>query len=165
MTKAASLITDAAGTECVLVEPGKIEPLIVAAEPIDEVAAREDGDTAVIANTSGTTGTPKGAELTHHNLLDAARVAVEVVDSGPESVALGPLPLFHVFGPSSGLDAMMGAGGCLTLVPRFEAAKALEIIGRSASRTGARWRGAPGCQPSVEPHPPQRPPTGAAPEP
>jgi long-chain acyl-CoA synthetase len=119
-----------AGAECVLVEPGKIEPLIVAAEPIEEVAERQDADTAVIVYTSGTTGTPKGAELTHHNLLDAARVAVELVDAGPESVELGALPLFHVFGLSSSLNAMMRCGGCLTLLPRFEPAKALEIIQR-----------------------------------
>src|SRR4051794_40042377 len=63
--------SEAAGADCVLLEPGKIEPLIVAADPIDEVAGREDGDTAVIVYTSGTTGTPKGAELTHQKLLDA----------------------------------------------------------------------------------------------
>jgi long-chain acyl-CoA synthetase len=128
--EAAERGSDAAGAECVLVEPGKIEPLIVAAEPIDEVAERADDDTAVIVYTSGTTGTPKGAELTHHNLLDAARVAVELVDSGPDSVVLGALPLFHVFGLTSGLNSMMRAGGCLTLLPRFEPAKALEIIER-----------------------------------
>jgi long-chain acyl-CoA synthetase len=120
----------ATGAECVLVEPGKVEQLIVAAQPFDEVAERADDDTAILVYTSGTTGTPKGAELTHHNLLDAARVAVELVDAGPDSIELGALPLFHVFGLSSGLNAMMRCGGCLTLLPRFEPAKALEIIER-----------------------------------
>src|SRR3954449_9815914 len=106
------------GPEGVPGDRGKSEPLIVAAEPIEEVAERQDADTAVIVYTSGTTGTPKGAELTHHNLLDAARVAVELVDAGPESVELGALPLFHVFGLSSSLNAMMRCGGCLTLLPR-----------------------------------------------
>src|SRR3954463_8286628 len=46
----------AAGAECVLVEPGRIEPLIVAADAVDEVAERADDDTAVIVYTSGTTG-------------------------------------------------------------------------------------------------------------
>jgi hypothetical protein len=48
MTNVARLITDSAGAECVLVAPGKIEPLIVAAEPIEAVAEREDDDTAVV---------------------------------------------------------------------------------------------------------------------
>jgi long-chain acyl-CoA synthetase len=128
--EAAEAGSAAAGAECVLVEPGKIEPLIVAAEPIEEVAERADSDTAVIVYTSGTTGTPKGAELTHHNLLDAARVSVELVDAQPGSMELGALPLFHVFGLSCGLNAMMRCRGCLTLLPRFEPAKALEIVQR-----------------------------------
>jgi long-chain acyl-CoA synthetase len=105
--EAAEAGSASAGAECVLVEPGKIEPLIVAAEPIEEVTERADSDTAVIVYTSGTTGTPKGAELTHHNLLDAARVSVELVDAQPGSMELGALPLFHVFGLSCGLNAMM----------------------------------------------------------
>jgi long-chain acyl-CoA synthetase len=128
--EAAERGAQAAGTECMLVEPGKVEQVIVEAEPFDDVAERADDDTAVIVYTSGTTGTPKGAELTHHNLLDAARVSVDLVDAGPESIELGALPLFHVFGLSSGLNAMMRCGGCLTLLPRFEPAKALAIIER-----------------------------------
>ena len=128
--EAAERGAQAAGTECVLVEPGKVEQLIVEAQPFDEVAERADDDTAILVYTSGTTGTPKGAELTHHNLLDSARVAVELVDAGPDSIELGALPLFHVFGLSSGLNAMMRCGGCLTLLPRFEPAKALQIIER-----------------------------------
>jgi long-chain acyl-CoA synthetase len=120
----------AAGAECALVEPGSFEALLGDAEAIAETVPRDDGDDAVIVYTSGTTGTPKGAELTHHNLLDAARVAVELVDSGPASIALGALPLFHVFGMTSSLNAMMRAGGTLTLLPRFAPGKALEIIQR-----------------------------------
>jgi long-chain acyl-CoA synthetase len=45
-------------------------------------------------------------------------------------VALGALPLFHVFGMNSGLNSMMRAGGAITLLPRFDAGKALEIIQR-----------------------------------
>jgi long-chain acyl-CoA synthetase len=55
-----------AGTECLLVERGPFEELMGAAEPVRDVVDRGDSDTAVLLYTSGTTGTPKGAELTHH---------------------------------------------------------------------------------------------------
>src|SRR4051812_47845745 len=105
----------AAGAEYVEIEPEGFVAMVGEAEPLVEVGERADDDTAVIIYTSGTTGKPKGAQLTHHNLLDAAEVAVELASSGPESVALGALPLFHAFGMGSGLLAMMHAGGTLTL--------------------------------------------------
>ncbi len=124
-----------AGAELILVEPGKIEPLIAAATPVAEVAGRDDEDVAVIIYTSGTTGTPKGAALTHHNLLDAADVAMETVEFPPNAVTFGALPLFHVFGMSTGLNTTVRAGGCLTLLPRFEPGKALEMIERDKVTT------------------------------
>jgi long-chain acyl-CoA synthetase len=120
----------AAGAECVVVAPGEFERLLGGAAPARDVVERAPDDTAVIIYTSGTTGTPKGAQLTHHNLLDSAQVAFDLVDSGPESVALGALPLFHVFGMNSGLNAIVRAGGAITLLPRFDPGKALEIIQR-----------------------------------
>src|SRR3954470_24477211 len=63
------------GAELILVEPGKFEEIVGAAEPREEVVDRDDDDTAVILYTSGTTGTPKGAELTHKNLSENVRVA------------------------------------------------------------------------------------------
>jgi long-chain acyl-CoA synthetase len=119
-----------AQAECVLVEPGDFEQRVGAAEPLRDLADRDEGGVAVIIYTSGTTGTPKGAELTHGNLTDAAEVAVELVDLEPTSVGLGALPLFHVFGMNSALNATIRGGGCLTLLPRFEPGKALEIIQR-----------------------------------
>ncbi len=76
--EAAQAGADEAGAECVLVTPGEFEQLLAAAEPAREVADRAGTDTAVILYTSGTTGTPKGAELTHANLSRNCEVAAEV---------------------------------------------------------------------------------------
>jgi long-chain acyl-CoA synthetase len=132
---AAQAGAEAAGGECLLVEPGQFEPLLGAAEPVREVAGREEGDTALILYTSGTTGTPKGAQLTHGNLHAATQTAVNVVDTQPETVILGSLPLFHVFGLTCGLNSAVRRGACLTLLPRFEPGKALEIIQRDKVTT------------------------------
>ncbi|NMI01770.1 long-chain-fatty-acid--CoA ligase [Pseudonocardia acidicola] len=102
-----------------------------AAEPVTEPVERADDDTAVILYTSGTTGQPKGAELTHHNLDSNARTTVEtLIEIGPDDVLMGCLPLFHVFGLTCGLNAAVASGACLTLVPRFDAGKALSVVSR-----------------------------------
>jgi long-chain acyl-CoA synthetase len=127
---AAQAGADAAGAECIAVTPGDFEELIGAVEPLAETVAREDTDTAVILYTSGTTGTPKGAELTHANLRRNVATVVEMLRLTTDDVILGALPLFHAFGQTAGLNAAVAAGGCLTLIPRFSPAKALEIVER-----------------------------------
>jgi len=95
------------------------------------VADTYDDDDAVILYTSGTTGQPKGAELTHGGLARNAQLTAEtLLGNSPEDVMMGCLPLFHVFGLTCGLNATVTAGGTLTLLPRFDAGKALEIIER-----------------------------------
>lgn len=106
-------------------------PTNLSGRPIHEPADRADDDTAVILYTSGTTGKPKGAELTHRNLSTNATTTVDtLIRVGPDDVILGCLPLFHVFGLTCGLNAAVKAGALLTLVPRFEAAKALQVLAR-----------------------------------
>ena len=124
-----------AGARTIIVEPGKFEERLGAVEPVPEIVDRADDDTAVILYTSGTTGTPKGAELTHGNLTAAAEIAVGLVDKGAGDVTLGALPLFHVFGLTSGLESSVSVGACLTLLPRFDAGKALEIVQRDGVTT------------------------------
>jgi long-chain acyl-CoA synthetase len=95
--------------------------------------AREGSDTAVILYTSGTTGQPKGAELTHDSLGSNARTTEEtLLDGSPDDVIMGCLPLFHVFGLTCSLNAGVLAGSCLTLLPRFDGAKALSIVQRDS---------------------------------
>jgi long-chain acyl-CoA synthetase len=85
----------------------------------------------VILYTSGTTGRPKGAELTHANLArNAAVTATTLLRLEPGDVVMGCLPLFHSFGQTCGLNAAVGAGASLTLLARFDPGKALEVIQR-----------------------------------
>jgi long-chain acyl-CoA synthetase len=121
-----------AGAECVLVEPESFERLVGEAAPRVEVVDRAESDTAVILYTSGTTGTPKGAELTHANLLGNCETSRSLFDLASEGVVLGALPLFHSFGQTCAMNATIRAGGTLTLIPRFDPVKALEIIQRDS---------------------------------
>jgi long-chain acyl-CoA synthetase len=122
--------SDQAHADCLLVEPGSFEALLERSERVVEVFERDGGETAVILYTSGTTGTPKGAELTHDNLRRNAAISAGLFGVDSETVTLGALPLFHSFGQTCGLNATVGAGGCLTLVPRFDPERVLEVIER-----------------------------------
>jgi long-chain acyl-CoA synthetase len=121
---------DQTDAECVLVEPGDFEAMIERCEPVADVVVREPHDTAVVLYTSGTTGTPKGAELTHANLLSNTEASIGVFGLDERAVTLGALPLFHAFGQTCGLNVTIAVGGCLTLIPRFDGAAALDIIAR-----------------------------------
>ena len=119
-----------ADAECVLVAARGFEPPLPAAEPRRELADAKPDDTAVILYTSGTTGVPKGAELSHESLLRNCQVMREAFGLGADAVTLGALPLFHSFGQTCALNATIAGGGTLTLIPRFDPGKALEIIER-----------------------------------
>ena len=126
-----------AGAECILATPGEFEQALGGAEAVEEIVDREDDDDAVIIYTSGTTGTPKGATLVHSNLAAGAETARDLVDAGPDSVVLATLPLFHVFGMNSVMNVTVRARGLMTLLPRFEPGKALELIERDKVTTFA----------------------------
>jgi long-chain acyl-CoA synthetase len=109
--------------------------MLNASAEFDMVETMPD-DTAVILYTSGTTGQPKGAELTHFNIFFNAFYARDnIVNATDADVALGVLPLFHSFGQVCIMNACLMAGATLTLVPRFETDKVLEVIERDKVTT------------------------------
>ena len=98
-------------------------------EPLPTYVTREAEDPAVIFYTSGTTGTPKGAVLTHLNLVMNATVNVfDANVTTPDDIALGCLPLFHTFGQSVSMNGTFRRGGTLVLLARFTGAAAIELM-------------------------------------
>jgi long-chain acyl-CoA synthetase len=94
-----------------------------------ETEQTEATDTAVILYTSGTTGRPKGAELTHQNMLMNAMVSDGMFHRPDrEDVFLAALPLFHAFGQSVILNTGFLRHATLVLMPRFEAGSALDLM-------------------------------------
>ena len=120
-----------AGTDLVIIEPSGLAETLARSDPVPAVADRAPSDTAVILYTSGTTGQPKGAELTHANLISNIEVTrTTLLGLRPADVMLGALPLFHSFGQTVVMGCAIATGGCLTLLPRFDPVRALEIIKR-----------------------------------
>ncbi|MCM3886524.1 long-chain fatty acid--CoA ligase [Frankia sp. R82] len=102
-----------------------------AADDFDTVPTSES-DIAVVLYTSGTTGSPKGAQLTHSNMVHNALVSTRVFDAAEHDVHLVVLPLFHAFGQTTNLNAGFASGATLVLVPRFEPQAALAALQRNA---------------------------------
>ncbi len=122
-----------AGAELIEIASGSFDQMLAEVEPESALAETGEGDTAVILYTSGTTGKPKGAELTHLNLYRNAEISSRTTcEVGPGDVVLGALPLFHSFGQSVGMNASLLVGACLTLVPKFDPGEALATIERDA---------------------------------
>jgi len=122
-----------AGVELIEVEPASFAATLAEREPTPGLVETAEDDTAVILYTSGTTGKPKGAELTHMNLFRNADVSSRrTCEIAAGDVVLGALPLFHSFGQTVGMNASMKVGACLTLVPKFDPAEALATMQRDS---------------------------------
>jgi len=129
--EAAEAGAEQTGSEVILVKPGDFEELLGDQEPDREMSDREGDDTAVILYTSGTTGKPKGAELTHSNLLRNSKgVSEKLGEMTDDDVLLGALPLFHSFGQTCTMNSAVSVGATVTMLPRFDPDKALKIIDR-----------------------------------
>ncbi len=127
------------GLELVLVvggppaPPGTVsfeEALGRAGNPPDTAAGGDD--LAVIAYTSGTTAQPKGAMLSHRNLLANLEqtAAVPALASREDDVVLVVLPLFHIYALNAVLGPTIDAGGAAVLVERFDPAETLDLVER-----------------------------------
>jgi long-chain acyl-CoA synthetase len=107
----------------------RIDTLALSATPIEALVPTEPDDTAVILYTSGTTGTPKGAEITHLNVtMNVVASAMHSFDINADDVVLGCLPLFHTFGQTCCMNTAFYVGASVVMLPRFDGAQALELL-------------------------------------
>ncbi|GAB3599457.1 long-chain-fatty-acid--CoA ligase [Microbacterium tumbae] len=105
---------------------------VVASEPLAASHPRpQTDDLAIIQYTSGTTGTPKGAALTHRNLLANAaqsRAWVPSIQRGKGCVVYAVLPMFHAYGLTLCLTFAMSMGARLVLFPKFDPDLVLDVV-------------------------------------
>ncbi|MFP5252626.1 MAG: long-chain-fatty-acid--CoA ligase [Actinomycetes bacterium] len=116
------------------VETHALEDFAEGVEPLPTYTVREAEDPAVIFYTSGTTGRPKGAVLTHLNLV--LNATANAFDANPflrDDIVMGCLPLFHTFGQSVSMNSTFRVGATLLLQPRFDAAAAIELMHREGA--------------------------------
>lgn len=87
---------------------------------------------ALIVYTSGTTGKPKGAMLTHHNLLSIFPARLDLFDIDEYDTCMGMLPLCHIYGLTVVMIGTIARGGTLVLMPKFDPVTALRLVEREA---------------------------------
>ncbi|WP_052868062.1 long-chain-fatty-acid--CoA ligase [Streptomyces niger] len=115
---------------------GRLEDLAETVEPLPTYVTREAEDPAVVFYTSGTTGVPKGAVLTHLSLvMNATTNAFDSHEVQQDDITLGALPLYHTFGQTASMNSSWRRGATLVLQPRFDAAAALELMVREGVNT------------------------------
>jgi long-chain acyl-CoA synthetase len=106
------------------------ERLLAAPADGPQLAHRLPTDTAVVMYTSGTTGRPKGAQLTHMQLYTNADIPGRLFEVRPSDIVITVLPLFHIFGLSSILNVCVRFGCTMSLIPRFDPGGVLAAIER-----------------------------------
>ena len=107
-----------------------------AAQVLESTLSRTADDIAAIVYTSGTTGRPKGAMLTHGNLASNARTLCDAWGWRSDDVLLHALPIFHVHGLFVALHCVFIGGGSMVFLPRFDADAVIERLPRSTVMMG-----------------------------
>ncbi|WP_270182473.1 fatty acid--CoA ligase family protein [Alkalihalobacillus sp. CinArs1] len=110
------------GTDSKVISNIKLKPFtsMVAEEgnPVPSLHTEED-DVAVILYTSGTTGRPKGAMLSHKNIVSNASDTADYLEFNSDDVVITALPMFHVFCMTVSMNAPLISGGTLLIMPKF----------------------------------------------
>ena len=107
----------------------KLADDVAGAEPLTTYVSRQPEDPAVVIYTSGTTGKPKGAVLTNLNMVMNATVnGFDCLNTVKEDVALGCLPLFHIFGQTVSMNTIFRTGATVVFQPRFEPNEAIDLM-------------------------------------
>jgi long-chain acyl-CoA synthetase len=102
--------------------------LMAGQSPVCDTAQTSTEDTAVILYTSGTTGNPKGAELTHSNMVMNAVVMKDMAQYTQDDTLIAVLPLFHSFGQTVIMNGGFSVGGTLIFIARFNPEEVLSAI-------------------------------------
>jgi malonyl-CoA/methylmalonyl-CoA synthetase len=105
--------------------PGNLRPVAV-----------EQGQTAALLYTSGTTGRPKGAMITHANLSDSAEALAEVWRMTRSDVLLHALPTYHAHGLLTSINVLLVAGGSVLFLPLFSAGEVIAALSRATVMMG-----------------------------
>ncbi len=104
--------------------------------PTFDTAARRPGDLAALLYTSGTTGRPKGAMLSHGNLLSNALVLADLWAFTPADVLIHALPIFHTHGLFVAINVSLAAGSSMIFLPAFDLDAILSAIPQATALMG-----------------------------
>jgi malonyl-CoA/methylmalonyl-CoA synthetase len=115
---------------------GSLPELATATHPLDAIEPVNKHDIAAILYTSGTTGQPKGAMLTHSNLASNGLALHRIWGFRPEDVLLHPLPVFHVHGLFVAVHCAMLSGSPMLYLPKFDAALVTDQLSQATVMMG-----------------------------
>lgn len=106
----------------------QFEAQVAGSKPLDRIADVDPDATAAILYTSGTTGQPKGARITHRNLSESARALAAAWKLEPQDALLHALPVYHAHGLLTSINTMLVAGGSILFLPRFDAPEVIAAL-------------------------------------
>jgi len=135
---------------------GSLASFAVKARQTDPALPVAADHVAALLYTSGTTGKPKGAEITHGNLAQSARALIEVWKVGVSDVLLHALPVYHAHGLLTSLNVLLAGGGAINFLPRFHAGEVSSGLHNSTVMMGvpthyARLLETPGFADAIPP--------------